>query len=78
MEIKEMESYLLKPAYRNSDVQALAGVSKNWATRIMHKCREMGGAIDGRPQHITAESYWRYQGTTLDEQLRRVRLLKGE
>ena len=78
MTVEQMELYLLKVNYVNRDVCELAGVKTTRATVIMNECKaKHGGAVIGRPNVITAKSYWKYQGTTLEEQLRLLAIVKG-
>jgi len=76
--IEQLEPYLLKVNYTGEDVRALKGIKKSMANRIMKECREKhSGAVLGRPYVITAKSYWKREGTTIEEQLRLLAIAKG-
>ncbi|MCK9236392.1 MAG: hypothetical protein M0Q41_13395 [Bacteroidales bacterium] len=78
MKVEQLEPYLLKVNYSGQDIQELAGVKRTHATKIMSICRsKYNGAVIGRPYVVTAKSYWLYEGTTLEEQLRLLAIAKG-
>ena len=79
MNLVEKEKYLLKASYDFKDVMALAECKKTKAYEVMEACRKRyRGSIPGRPGAITARSYWEYQGTTIEQEIRLLRMLKGE
>lgn len=56
---------------------ALTGCKKTWATKIMNDCRsKFGGSIVGRPNVITSKSFWKREGTTIEEELRLLSIAK--
>lgn len=69
----------MKVNYTGKDVKVLTGgnLGKTQITKIMNKCRdEHAGCVIGRPYVISAKSYWEYEGTTLEEQLRLLGIAK--
>ena len=78
MTIEEKEKYLLMASYSARDVMELKGVQQTRASVIMKECRDYyGGTIKYRPNAITAESFWKREGTTLEEQYRLLGIAKG-
>ena len=78
MTIEEKENYLLKTNYSAKDVMFLLGIGKTRATEVMNECRvKYGGAIMGRQNVITANSFWLREGTTREEELRVIASAKG-
>lgn len=78
MTIEEKENYLLKTNYSAKDVMALLGIGKTRATEIMNECRvKYGGAVMGRPNIISANSFWVREGTTREAELRLIAVAKG-
>lgn len=78
MSIDEMESLLLKANYDVYDIMALEECRPTKARKVMNVCRsKYRGNVLGRTNCVKSESYWLYQGTTIDEQLRRFGILKG-
>lgn len=78
MTIEEKETYLLKTNYSAKDVMALLGIGKSRATEVMNECRvKYGGAIMGRQNVVTANSFWLREGTTREKELRVIAYAKG-
>lgn len=73
MTFKEKEQILTKPYYELKDVKALLDCKNTKGHEVMTKCRKMfGGSIKGNDRAITPESFWKSQGTTLIDELRKV------
>ncbi len=78
MTIEEKEMYLLKTNYSARDVMVLLGIGHTQATKVMNECRvKFGGAVMGRQNIITANSFWLREGTTREEELRVIAYAKG-
>lgn len=83
MTIQEKETYLMKAAYDVDDVRVLTEYSSKTKCReVMNLCRtnQYGGFIPGiRGRYfIKAESLWLYLGTTMEAELRKLAIAKGE
>lgn len=77
MTIDEMEGFLVQASYDIHDIMDLSGRSKSKSYEIMRRCRRLyDGSIPGRPECIKASSYWFYEGTTIESQLRLIRQAK--
>jgi len=75
MTFKRKEEILTKPSYQLKDVKELLECQNTKAHEVMRKCRnDFGGAIKGNDRVITAESFWKSQGTTLNDELRKVNI----
>lgn len=78
MTIEEKETYLLKTNYSAKDVMFLLNIGKTQATKVMNECRvKYGGAVMGRQNIITANSFWLREGTTREAELRVIAYAKG-
>lgn len=76
--LEEKETYLLKTNYSAKDVMFLLGIGKTQATKVMNECRvKYGGAVMGRKNIITTNSFWLREGTTREEELRVIAYAKG-
>ena len=79
--LEEKEHYLTKTVFSREDVKRLTGYRSNSkAYQVMEYCRtELGGHIGGiRGRHfIRASSLWAYLGTTQEEELRLLSIVKG-
>lgn len=79
MTIDQLELILTKANYDYKDIMALEECKSTKANLIMNLIRvRFDGTVPGRTNCVKSESYWRYAGTTIDEQLRRMRILRGE
>ncbi len=79
MNIEEKESLLLKANYDVHDIMLLEECQATKAYGIMNVCRtKYHGIVPGRGNCVKSESYWLYSGTTIDEELRRMRILRGD
>lgn len=78
MKIEELEAILTKANYDYRDIMALEECKQTKASQIMNviKARYNGG-VPGRTNCVKSESYWLYAGSSIDEQLRRMGILKG-
>lgn len=78
MTIEEKEYYLTKVNYSAKDVMAILGIHKTQATKVIKECKiKFGGAVLGRTNFIKAESFWKREGTTIEEELRKLGCAKG-
>lgn len=77
MSLEEKVRYLLMASYTSKDIKALTGFSKNWVYKVMNDCKAIGGVIPNRPTAITSESYWRYNGTSREAELRLIKIMEG-
>lgn len=67
---EERQSILSKLNLKSKDIQMLEDINFRQASNIMKTCRDsFNGAIFGRPNFITAISYFRYCGCEEDYKL---------
>lgn len=81
MTIRARIDLLLKNSYSTNDIMLLEGCSYSTANRIKKVCRKcFDGFIKGEinRNRIKAESYWKYLGTTADEELLKIKKLLKE
>ena len=81
MTIRTRIDLLLKNSYSTNDIMILEDCSYSTANRIKKVCRKcFDGFIKGEinRNRIKAESYWKYLGTTADEELLKIKKLLKE
>lgn len=77
MTFDEKEAILAKPVYETCDVMVLEDCSKSKAYQIVKRLRAKGGAVPYRTG-VSPEVYWKYAGSSLDEQLRQLGVVLGK
>lgn len=71
MTLTEKQEMLAKASYTRRDIESLANVKRQRALQIMDICRaKYSGTIPLRRNVITSESYWKFEGTTLERQIK--------
>lgn len=81
MTIRTRIDLLLKNSYSTNDIMVLEGCSYSTANRIKKVCRKcFDGFIKGEinRNRIKAESYWKYLGTSSEEELMKIKKLLKE
>ena len=81
MTIRTRIELLLKKSYETKDIMILEDCSYSTANRIKKVCRKcFDGFIKGEVNRnrIKAESYWKYLGTSSEEELMKIKKLLKE
>ena len=69
----EILEILVKPALTSKDIATVESIGQRQARNIMKQCRDkFDGSILYRPNAITADSYFRYCGTTREDYLKGI------
>lgn len=71
MTLTEKQEILAKSTLTRKDIEKLANVKSSRALQIMKICKERyKGEVPNRNTVIAAESYWKFEGTTLERQIK--------
>ncbi len=78
MTIEEKEKYLMKASFNAKDIAELTGLKGTRVTVIMKECKlNFGGLIKNRPNAIKASSFWKWTGSSIEEEYRLLGIAKG-
>lgn len=78
MTLEEKEQLLLKSTYNIHDIIKLSNCSRNKAKEIMMICKyKFNGEVKFRPNVITSSSYWKYEGSSVEDQYKLLGFAKG-